>query len=535
MAYLPDEENEEQKQQAATSGPVLANAQQAPQQATSEKAGSTGKPSASGSFTNLQRYVDANAGNENKMAEQVQTSIKTDADAATKAGGDMKTKATGLVDAGTVRDSKNYTGGYANQTWTAAPQPAAPAAPAKPVGDVSKITQDEFTRLHDGKYNGPQNLQDQDLDGSGQVRGMYEGVERAGKMAGGSMADQGELLKGVYAKDGKQYSRGENLLDTYIVGATGALQPTHDAYSNFTGGYDEIASWMGGAVKDAETTSAATGQAFNNAVAGSTKRAQDAYAAGETAAENTNKVSADYLARIGSDNRFAIDEAQKAGYGPEVTRAISLGQIDPTTLFTSTKQTATSGMSANAENDYNSIMNLLLGMGDTSASTVDWDPAVAGSHGAGNITSGNAAGNQALDDWTAEKFDRYAYRVDERPFDAELMREILPRSEAGKWGRMGDPYNNAAAFYGQAADLGIDPKDYLVRDSSMPNGIRLDTEGLGAAIKAGRPDPAVAKAKPKLGDLVPAPEFINLNSMVDGTIDEEKKTSGKAPGSQWVM
>ena len=182
MPYIPQSEKEKEQQQQGLTKPVLSGG--------GGLVGTTGqassKPTQSGSWTNLQNYLMANAGQGERMAGQVAGGIEKQA-----------------------REQKQALGGLEQEYQRQS---------VKPSYDLSQAQQ--FKQALGGQYTGPKSLSD--IEGySGVVSGMKGVGEKAA--LGKTEAGRTQLLSEAYARP--QYGAGQKRLDQLLVqGAPGARE-----------------------------------------------------------------------------------------------------------------------------------------------------------------------------------------------------------------------------------------------------------------------------------------------------------------------
>ncbi len=199
VSNLTDDELE---QQALAGGGAYIGGGSAP-------AAATPAPTSSGSYTNLTSYLDANAGNDQRMGSLIGGKVAEQGQAADEAMGGFKTAGETAIDAGTVNVDQNVMGQI--QAGTPVADSAALEGIDKGVNaaPVSYSGPDTV----DATYKGPQ--------GYSSINGYLDTVGKVDQLGQSTSAvSKGQIepfLKDI--NSGQKYSSGENLLDTFLTKA----------------------------------------------------------------------------------------------------------------------------------------------------------------------------------------------------------------------------------------------------------------------------------------------------------------------------
>jgi hypothetical protein len=298
MAFLAPQEEEQDKQQGqqdpeqqgqATAGKILSGPSQAPIQGGGQQASATtaGKPTSSGQFTNLRKYIDANQGNDANMGTQVRGQVDTGANAAKGIGEQFEKEVKTDVVNNTVTDTSGTTAAIAALGGLSAPAAPAPATasgaqaarPAATPGPAPKqeapkpLDPNEFAKLYNAQYGGKQSVQD--FGNFGTTKNAFGLVEQRGKMAGsGDFGDRSALLKDTFQQGGKQYTRGENTLDSFILGGgeggAQALEGIAKDYGTFGENFTNLSNVLGGEITKGKTATDTTRETLRKTVTDAT-------------------------------------------------------------------------------------------------------------------------------------------------------------------------------------------------------------------------------------------------------------------------
>lgn len=258
-----------------------------------------GKPTASGSWTNLDTYLQSNAGQ--GFGEKVAGKVGADVD---QASGQIDTAAQefkGRSDAGTTRaDESLMASVYEDPTAVA--------------NDPGKL--EAFKKQRDATYAGPSNFSDtSDLYGK-----TWGAVDSASQKAKGSNTEGGRyaLLDNYFGR--ADYSQGQKGLDNLIV----ANDPnSRQAFENVRASADAAkekfnttGTDVAGYAAQNRGVTEATKKAAGDALAGSkssTQQAIDEYFAGLKSATDTERSA--FLENANSVDRYGVDPTQYAGSG----------------------------------------------------------------------------------------------------------------------------------------------------------------------------------------------------------------------------
>lgn len=219
-----------------------------------------GEKRSSGSWTNLMSYVDANKGNDEKMASKVTS--------------DVGSKATEL---GTT--SSGYASGFKN---------AADSSSLKQNNDLvsaiknspTNVKKDDFSAYYNGGYKGPTDTSNYNSNEAAKLNNDFSSFQDVTSKAD-TNEGRSQLLKNSY--DRPSYSLGEQNLDSFIVGGSDvgaqAMQGIKSQYKDTASGWDGLKNSLVdyGSKAKAETDKAVSEvkSAYDSAF-GSTKEAIDA-------------------------------------------------------------------------------------------------------------------------------------------------------------------------------------------------------------------------------------------------------------------
>lgn len=314
MAYLPQTEEEQNQQQgqeqSATQEQVIASE---PQSAPSGGAGASAapkpnQPSSSGAFTNLNRYVTANRGNDAQMGRAAQAHVGKAAAGAQQAGQQFATGATDTINAGTFNDATANSVVQAVKT-----NPTKVTAKQVNQGYAGPQTADELTGTTDavGAKSSFQNVQD-----------------TAKSLASGDISERGTVIQDIYGNRGDgRYTQGEGLLDSFILGTgAGGQQAVHginNTYGNFSSEYDKILGNLNNLITGAKKTSDANAGKVKDAVSTAYDSAlQGVQAGGQKAAQMSSQQNQKFHQTVSSamaDGR--IDKSEGAALGVDPAQA----------------------------------------------------------------------------------------------------------------------------------------------------------------------------------------------------------------------
>jgi hypothetical protein len=222
MAYLPEslQEQERRKQQEQGQGPQVASGASG---VITGGAGGTsagqpqGKgPSRSGSWTNLNAYLQNNTDQADQLGNRVAQNVTNDAEQAKSKLGSLQSQFTQKAD----QSSVNRNQGLVTE---------AVSNPTEFVKDQNKVS--NFTKIRDAQYNGPQSLADVDgyTDTYSKLNNANQAVENT-KTEGGRFS----LIQSQFAKP--SYSRGQQRLDQMLLqNAPGAREQFSQVQQNYGG------------------------------------------------------------------------------------------------------------------------------------------------------------------------------------------------------------------------------------------------------------------------------------------------------------
>ena len=245
MAYVSDnllDEEKEGGQKSATSGEAVTSS------GAAATAGGTGVQTTTGKtdqakgtgFVNLNKYVDANKGQSQKMA------------------GDIVS-----TNAGLAGDISSKVGKYGDQTGAAISQGAFKSDTSM-LNDPRKLDKAQFSDAWNASYAGPKS----DAIGSGDdSKAIYKALDQLGQNAAntGSFEGRQQLVRGQYNKDDR-YSRGENVLDSFLVNDSADQLKTINNLADTSGSsWESMLSGLRDKAKAAEADTNKSRDAFRDA------------------------------------------------------------------------------------------------------------------------------------------------------------------------------------------------------------------------------------------------------------------------------
>ncbi len=299
MAYLFDP-NQDDEQAAAPgqtgpetmvggSGGLITGAGSGGQAPGQAGATDPNKATRSGAWTNLQNYLGANQGADARMGGQIRGKADQAAQGYEQAAGTLRTTATEKANAATVGDS----GVVAGINNIGAGQGA------------QGLKAEDYEKQANAVYNGPK----QATDLADEWQKSYQAAQKTQRY--GQLANQGEagthtLLADAYAGDGKQYRKGEQALDGFILsgGQQGsqAIQGIAQDYGKFTDKTEGLATELGTQFKQAADTTAKTAADTKGAAEAARSALGGRFDKGMETAEQTNaREEAAYKALVKGD------------------------------------------------------------------------------------------------------------------------------------------------------------------------------------------------------------------------------------------
>jgi hypothetical protein len=362
MAYLAEDENLKQDQQnqdgSATQEKVISSGNTGPIQgsssqgsASSQATSGTPAPTKSGSFTNLMNYVDANQGNDSKMGQAVGNVVSNKADQATNQKVGFQDSAQAAINKGKV------------ETDTATLDTLKT--------DATKVDRDAFSRMHQADYDKLGGLQSaQSLEGPGgfsDVNNAFARVNQTAQDATGNLNQRTNVLKEAYGRP--QYTRGEQRLDSFIVGAGQGgqqeLQKVAEQNEAVQGNWANTLNLIGENIQGGRATTDATRQAAQDAHGSALGSVQERFVAAQQKAGQTNKQIQDSIANLNkqltsSDPAQQAQAAKALGLDPATVEFVRSQGGDVTKLFTAGGQVAAGDLiSAQDEAQYKALRDLV--------------------------------------------------------------------------------------------------------------------------------------------------------------------------------
>ncbi len=415
---------------SATAGPTGGNVggAGASQQPTAQQAQQESQPSASGSWTNLQSYLNANSDQASQEGQQIAGTVSGQATTAQNDVNQTSSDFQNQVNASTVKqdqsgvakdisDAENATANPVNQAGGGSGTGSAPLTEAQ------QLAQDQanFQAQSGATYNGPTDFT-QDA-GYGQAQGALN-------TAGNSLSELGSesgrdvLLNNQYANASQNgYNQGETNLDQLLLaGGQGNAAGFQNVQNQFSG--------LSNALNAATTqgnTEAAQGAATDAATA--------AAAQGALSTANTNFQS---------------------GLQTDLTNAQN------------TYASANSGIQADLASGKLSAQDL-ASLGVTAGTNTY---GLTGAQLAADVTAGN---NPTL--YNTATADQYAQSAALAGLGGTGAANFLPGSDASQAGTSGSPYSFNKSAFDSAAALQKSSLEQQILSSVTPNDLRTNVYG----------------------------------------------------------
>lgn len=280
------------------------------------------QPSSSGSWTNLQDYLDANSDQAQQMGSQISSNVSNAAQNAESNVNSAASDFQNQVNANTV-----------NQDQNAVSQAISDAQNATAGGAQNQQDVTNFQNQANASYNGPTDFTAESQYGSAQgaVNNAQQQVKEAGSEAGREV-----LLQNQYGGNGSEYNQGEQNLDQLLLQNNPQNEKTFQGLQNQWAGLGQTLSnattQEDQAAQNAAATDQATAQAaqqalstantnFQNTVQGQLTNAQQAYQQENAnlsgALTNGQTLTADELAALGlsgDTHTWGLNGQQMAAY-----------------------------------------------------------------------------------------------------------------------------------------------------------------------------------------------------------------------------
>lgn len=473
MAYQQNFKDEEENKQDGQQGTEQVLAGQSSQMSTQPSAGpsQSGKPQSqrsSGAWTNLQSYVDANAGNDAAMANKIRSGIESRANEASTAGAAYKGQADRDIEAGTVRDDgiirqvgedpvgiinniwPSYSSRGQQQGVTDQSTAGAVASTLNGMNSTDPTRREQFDKQWDAYYTGPNNATE--VQGYADTGAKYKKVDDRAQTAQSYEGTQA-LLRDEY--DRSNYTQGENQLDAFIMGAgqqgRQVLDDINQTYSGFSKGWDDIVNQVNAGAAEGKRVTDETREGTRQATGDNITRHKDSYsAAADQAAQAAEAEAAAYAEAIKGNNYGAmgVDPAIAkwlAGLGVGVDRYVGQAEARKAGDFTTPEEEA--------------AYNALIDLGRTPNDTQDYTRT---GRAADDIFDINdqvyGAGSTAYKIYTSNEAEAAA-KNSERAQEVGYVRSLLE-----------NPVANKDALYKWAAGRGI-TKEQI--DLAISNGIDI--------------------------------------------------------------
>lgn len=265
MAFVQDVMDEEENNQQQPGGVVTTSGSSSGVVGQGTQTPQASKPKGS-SWTNLQNYISANAGNDAAMGNRIAGKIGEQAAGVERAKSALTPKVEQDVQANTVADT-----GVIGALQT----------------DPTKVAKDAFKKQSTAVYRGPEDVSAYQEYGQGQKAksALTERLDLTKSAEG-----QGALLKDIA---GQNYTQGLQSLDQFILGAgeqgKKSIANTQSKYGNVASDWDALTGQLNQKFKQAKETTtktaADTRKAFEDAFGTTTGAIKGA----ETKAQQTNE------------------------------------------------------------------------------------------------------------------------------------------------------------------------------------------------------------------------------------------------------
>lgn len=243
---------------------------------------STPKPSSSGSWTNLDSYLGANADQATSMGQQIAQSVNN-------AGNQAQTDVNNLSSNFTADVNKNVV----NQNPDAVNTAISDASALTAGQTLSAEDQQAFNQQANASYSGPTDVTS--YNGYNQAQ---QDVNAATQKAAATKTEAGRatLLNDQYGNTSQYgYTLGENNLDQLLLqnsgGAQAALEPLADQWSSLNGAINNSVQNGAQEVQTAQNTNQATAAAATNALDTTTQNFQDQINTGLANLQQTDSAS----------------------------------------------------------------------------------------------------------------------------------------------------------------------------------------------------------------------------------------------------
>lgn len=228
MPYINQDDEELKKQQEQAAGPQSISGQSAV--VSTDAPSKVGGAKDSGSFTNLNQYLEANKENAGQMGTKIASDITGQGQATRTGIQDTSTEFNQLADRGTLKGLDQAPGEAQNiikQARTGAKS-----------GQVDQNQISRFGEIANAQYKGPK-----DLTGATKYAGTAQQYEKAQQAAKNASSDEGRfsLLKNAYARP--TYSQGQQNLDNLLL--TGNQGAKENIQAAATGLNDLSGMWTG--------------------------------------------------------------------------------------------------------------------------------------------------------------------------------------------------------------------------------------------------------------------------------------------------
>lgn len=279
------------------------------------------KPSSSGSWTNLQSYLDANSDQGGKMGSQIASSVSNQAQKSQDDVNQATSDFSGQVNANTVNSDSNAV----NQAIT-------DATSAKAGSQLNSDDVSNFGKQANASYNGPTDFTKDQYYGQSQ-----QDIDQAQKSLSQTGSESGRkvLLQNQYNGASENgYNQGEQNLDQLLLensgGGKAALEPLQSQWSGLGSLLSNATQAQNAAAQQAVTTDQATAKAAQDALAAASGKFQGDLNSGYSAAKTGASTAYSQALSDLKSGTLTADEAKVLG----LSNGETLFNVDPTHYLT---------------------------------------------------------------------------------------------------------------------------------------------------------------------------------------------------------
>lgn len=355
MAYLAQQEEQNKQGQPGQVPEVKTNENVVGGQAgaiggnggSGGQAPAAGQPSKSGSFTNLQKYVGANAGNDGAMGQAIQNNTDQKIGGQNQQADGFKNNATSAIDAGTTKTDTALLTQLQN--------------------DPTKVDKNTFTTNYNATYQGPSAVEA--VDGFNDVNKGYGDLVNTGKQLGEFDGRQ-TILNNTYGQ-GQKYTQGEQRLDSFILGAgeqgKQALNNINTNINNANTGWNNTLSTIGQGIQSGIDTTKAAQDATRTTFDGAVKNNEANFAALQNQANSMTIQNNNQVSQLQSALTYAVPGSasynqaiSQIGLTPEQATQLKLQGVNLASLVKSNAPVSLGDLANKTNvNNYTALLNLI--------------------------------------------------------------------------------------------------------------------------------------------------------------------------------